>query len=211
MSADAGPMWDALVRFGLFEAGRHHLRPLNADLATAASSDFLRSDNVWTASMRNVSGHKETNNTACPGEAVMALLDELRVAVHSGLAGASRTGVALTNRTPGGRETTVGSVIAYEWAAEPPESGWTLAGYEYRWEGWYKPSKNINITYLSGYSAETQPRPVWTRIGPETTGKTFTPARAGQYTLHVRAILRDETTGAEHRSAYAGRHTFLVR
>jgi hypothetical protein len=47
--------------------------------------------------------------------------------------------------------------------------------------------------------------------GPETTSKTFTPARAGQYTLHVRAILRDETTGAEHRSAYVGRHTFLVR
>jgi hypothetical protein len=46
---------------------------------------------------------------------------------------------------------------------------------------------------------------------PETTGKTFIPARAGQCTPHVRAILRDQTTGAEHRSAYAGRHTFIVR
>ena len=146
----------------------------------------------------------------------MALLDELRVALHAGLAAASRTGVALTNRTPGGRETTVGRAIVYEWAAEPPESGWILAGYEYCWEGWYKPSDNISITYLSGYTAQTQPRPVWTRVGPDTMGKTFTSARAGQHTLHVRAlhvraILRDETTGAEHRSAYAGRHTFLVR
>ena len=211
MTADTGPMWDALVRFGVFEAGRHHVRPLNADLATAASSDFLRSDNVWTGDMRNVSGHKETNNTACPGESVMALLDELRVAVHSGLAGASRTGVALTNRTPGGRETTVGRAITYEWTAEPPENDWTLVGYDYCWEGWYKPSNNINITYLSGYTAEAQPRPVWTKVDPSTTSKTLTPARAGQYTLHVRAILRNEITGAEHRSAYAGRHTFLVR
>jgi len=92
-----------------------------------------------------------------------------------------------------------------------PESGWTLAGYEYRWEGWYKLSNNINITYLSGYTEQTQPRPVWMRVGPDATGKTFTPARAGQYTLHVSANLRNETTGAEHRSAYAGRHTCLVR
>jgi hypothetical protein len=65
------------------------------------------------------------------GEAVMALLDELRGAIHSGVAGASRAGVALANRTPGGRETT-GTTIAYEWAAEPPESGWTLACFESR-------------------------------------------------------------------------------
>jgi hypothetical protein len=211
MAAVTGPMWEALVRFGVFEAGRHHLPPLKADLLTASASDFLRSDNVWTANMRNVSGHRETNNTACPGEAVMALLDELRVAVHSGLAGTSRTGVALTNKAPGGRETTVGRAITYEWSAKPPESGWTLVGYEYCWEGWYKPARSINITYLSGYTAEAQPRPVWTRVGPNTTGRTFTPARAGQYTLHVRAILRNEITGAEQRSAYADSHTFLVR
>ena len=53
--------WDTLVRFGVFEAGRHYMRPLNADLATEASSDFLRSDNVWTNNMSNVSGHQEIN------------------------------------------------------------------------------------------------------------------------------------------------------
>jgi hypothetical protein len=210
MTTDAGPMWDALVSFGVFEAGRHYVRPLNADLTTVASSDFLRSDIVWTNNMRNVSGHKETNNTACPGDTVMALLNELQTAIHSGLANTSRTGVTLTNRTPGGRGTTINTAITYEWAAEQPENGWTLAGYEYCFEGWYKPSNNINITYLSGYTAGAQPRPVWTRVSQDTTGKTFTPTKAGQYTFHVRAIFKD-VTGAERRSAYGGRHTYLVK
>ena len=30
-------------------------------------------------------------------------------------------------------------------------------------------------------------------------------------TLHVRAVLGNDATGAERRSAYAARHTFLVR
>ena len=210
MTADNGPMWDALVRFGVFEAGRHYVRPLNAD-GTAASSDFLRSDNVWTASMHNVSGHRETNNTACPGDAVMALLDELQGEVHAGLADTSRTGVTLANKTPGGRETRVGTTITYGWEAEQPENGWSLIGYEYCSEGWYKPANNINITYLSGYTAGAQPRQAWTRVDPNTTSKSFAPTKAGQYTFHVRAIFRNDTTGAERRSAYGARHTYLVR
>ena len=212
MTANTGSMWDALVRFGVFEAGRHYMRPLSADGLTAAASDFLRSDNVWTNGMRNVSGHRETNSTACPGEAVMTLLDELQNAVHSGLSPeASRTGVTLTNRAPGGRETRVNTPLTYEWTAEAPESGWTLAGYEYCFEGWRKPSNGINVTYLSGYTAQTQPLPVYTRVDPNTTSKTFTPKGAGQYTLHVRAILKNDATGAERRSAYEGRHTYLVK
>lgn len=210
MTADTGPMWDALVRFGVFEAGRHYLRPLNDD-GTGAASDFLRSDNVWANNMRNVSGHRETNNTACPGEKVMSLLDEFQTAVHSGLSDTSRTGIALTNKTPGGRETTVNTPLSYEWRAEPPESGWTLAGYEYCFEGWYKASRNINITYLSGYTSGTQPRPVYTRVDSNTTSKTFTSTKRGQYTLHVRAVLRNDATGAEARSAYGARHTYLVK
>ena len=212
MTADTGSMWDALVRFGVFEAGRHYVRPMNADLATAAASDFLRSDNAWTANMRNLSGHKETNNTACPGDTVMALLDELHTMVHSGLADTSRTGVTLTNKTPsGGRETTLGTTITYGWTAEQPEDGWSLVGYEYCFEGWYKPSNNISMTYLSGYTSEAQPRPAWTRVSPETTSKSFTPTKAGQYTLHVRAVFKNDGTGVVRRSAYGGRHTYLVK
>jgi hypothetical protein len=105
----------------------------------------------------------------------------------------------------------VSTAITYEWRAEIPESGWTLAGYEYCLEGWYKASRNINITYLSGYTSGTQPRPVYTRVDSNTTSKTFTPTKRGQYTLHVRAVLRNDATGAEARSAYGGRHTYLVK
>ena len=211
MTGATGPMWDALVRFGAFEAGRHYLRPLNADGTTAAASDFLRSDNAWTGNMRNVSGHRETNSTACPGEQVMSLLDELQTAVRSGLSDASRTGIALTNKAPGSRETAVNTPLTYEWRAETPESGWTLAGYEYCFEGWYKPSTGNNITYLSGYTSGTQPRPAYIRVDSNTTSKTFTPTKRGQYTLHVRAILKNDATGAERRSAYGARHTYLVK
>ncbi len=209
MTTNTGSMWDALVRFGVFEAGRHYLRPLNADGTTAASSDFLRSDNAWTNNMRNVSGHRETNNTACPGEKVMDLLDELQAAIHAGLSDTSRTDVMLTNEAPGGRETTANTPITYEWVAEQPETGWTLLDYEYCFEGWYKPSNSINITYLSGYTAARQPGPVYTRVDPNTTRETFTLTKAGQYTFHVRAVLTNGT--GERRSAYEGRHTFLVK
>jgi hypothetical protein len=161
--------------------------------------------------MHNVSGHRETNNTACPGEKVMALLDEMQSEIHSGLANTSRTGFTLTNRAPGGRETRVNTPLTYEWTAETPEPGGTLAGYEYCFEGWYKPSSGINVTYLSGYTAQTQPRPVYTRVDPNTRSKTFTPKGVGQYTLHVRAILKNGATDAERRSAYEGRHTYLVK
>jgi hypothetical protein len=53
MTSDTGPMWDALVRLGVFEAGRHYLRPLSVDGTIVVASDFLRSDNVWTNGMHN--------------------------------------------------------------------------------------------------------------------------------------------------------------
>lgn len=146
----------------MFEAGRHYLRPLKADGSTPEASDFLRSDNSWTNNMRNVSGHGETNSTACPGEAVMALLDDLQTEIHAGLddepTPTSRTGGTLTKKGPYGRETRRNTAIEYSWHAEAPESGWRLAGYEYCFEGWHKPSSSINVTYLSSYSGGAHER-----------------------------------------------------
>ena len=213
--APEDPMWSALISFGVFEVGRHYLRPLNADGATAAASDFLRSDNAWTNNMHNVSGHRETNSTACPGEAVMALLDELQSEIHGALSDTSRTSVTLVNTAPGGRETRVNTPVTYEWTAEQPEGDWTLDGYEHCLESWYKPTKSNDITYLKGYTTGTkQPRPFYTPVSKEMTSLKFTPTKAGQYTFHVRAVLK--RTGADgievtRRSAYEGRHTFLVK
>lgn len=207
MPAGSGPMWDALVRYCMFEAGRNFLRPLAAN-GNPAASDFLRSDDVWTDGMRNVSGHQETNSTLCPGAVVMDLLDDLRSAIHAGLTDVSQTGVALTNVTPGGRETTANTPIGYTWTAETPASGWTLKGYEYCVEGWQRQSRSEDITYLSGYTAETQPNQQWIGVGT-TTATEFTPTEAGHYTFHVRAMLQNGV--GVRRSAYAANHTFLVK
>ena len=213
MPSATGSMWDALVRSSVFEAGRHHLCPLNAS-GTIAVADFLRSDDAWSNLMRNVSGHRETNSTTCPGDVVMGLLDALRQAIRGGLTGTSRTGVRLTNLNPGGRETVVNTAIVYSWEAEPPEpqDGWTVVGYESCFEGWFKPSRSEDIQYLSGYTPDQQPRRHWTSVERETTSASFTPTAAGHYTFHVRARLQNNGNETERPpSAYAGSHTFLVK
>jgi hypothetical protein len=206
MPQASGPMWDALARYCTFEAGRHGLRPLASD-GSIAASDFLRSDGTWTDAMRNVSGHRETNATTCPGDVVMALLPSLRSVIQAGLADTSRSGVALTNTAPGGRQAKVGSALRYTWSLEPPESGWSLVGYETLVEGWSKSSRSDDVTYLSGYTAESQPRPAWQPAGTATS-LSFTPKTAGHYTVHVRAILQGPS--GQRRAAYEANHTFLV-
>ncbi len=204
----------------VFEAGRHFIRPLKPgsstqandnDTAPIAGSDFLRSDDGWANGMRNISGHKETNATACPGKPVTSLLDELRNAIHAGLVDTSRTGVSLTNTAPGGREAKVGTPLAYSWTFEQPEDGWSLVGYEYCTEGWYKPPGSYDIKYLLGYTLETQPSPVWTLVTTteHSGGLTFKPPPRGHYTFHVRAVL--QKGGSTRRGAYEANHTFLVR
>jgi len=200
-------MWDALVRYSSYEAGRSFLRPLQG--GQAAASDFLRSDDTWTNLLPQVSGHQQTNATACPGMVVMNLLPQLRTAMDGGLAGTSRSGVTLTASNPGGRETVVNTPLTYTWAAQAPEPGWTVTGYEYCWEGWFKPSTSYDLQYLRGYSSDAQPRPVWTATSATTV--TLTPTQAGHYTFHVRAVLQHQTTLAVRRSAYEGNHTYLVR
>lgn len=214
MRDPSGPMWDALARYAVFEAGRHFVRPLKPGVvaqsgdADIAVSDFLRSDDVWADQMRNVSGHRETNSTTCPGDVVMAHLDDLRNAIHAGLADTSRTGVALSNLAPGGRETTVGKTVSYAWTAETPEAGWSLAGYQCCVEGWRKPSQSEDVTYLSGYEAGKQPHQKWSGLVPDTS-LSFVPGEAGHYTVHVRAVL--DRSGLRRSSAYGASHTFLVK
>ncbi|MDP8924914.1 MAG: N-acetylmuramoyl-L-alanine amidase [Chloroflexota bacterium] len=212
-----GAMWDALVRHCTFESGRHFLRPLavgktsqqgDADIAT---SDFLRSDDTWTNGMRNISGHQETNATACPGTAVMGLLDELRTAIHTNLTDVRRAGVVVRTAT---REVALSSGstlnLDFSWSVPPEElpEGWTVAGYEYCFEGWYKPSDSYDIQYTSGYDSTAQPRPVWEKTSA--TGRSFSVSKAGHYTLHVRALIQ-QAGGSPVRGAYEGNHTYLVK
>jgi hypothetical protein len=204
MNSASGPMWDALVRYSVFEAGRSFLRP-------EVASDFLRSDDVWTAGLNDLSGHKETYATTCPGTPVMNLLPNLRSAITAALSDTSRSGVTL-NSTPAGNSaanpsTAAGTSIQVNWAAQPLEAGWTLTGYETCVEGWHFVNQ-YDLGYLSGYDGTTQPHPVWTPTSG--TSLTFAPIKPGHYTVHVRAALTNNTTGAIRRAAYEGNLTYLV-
>lgn len=203
-------MWEALVRFSIFECGRSFLRPLapaGDGPGEPAASDFLRTDGQWHDAAPNVGGHIDFAQTLCPGDPVIELLPALRAAIHEGLAGVSRTGVAAW-LSSGSREVPPGTPVAWEWAVEPPEPGWALAGYEYAIEGWYKPPDSDDVEYLSGYPNEPQPELAFNAAGPEITAVSFVPGRPGQYTLHVRALLAG-AEGLRH-AAFEGRSTVLV-
>lgn len=206
-------MWEALVRFSVFECGRSFLRPFapgasEGGAGVPAVTDFLRTDGQWHDSAPGVGGHIDYVQTSCPGDRVVELLPALRASIHEGLAGVSRTGVAVWLGGAGAREVLPGAPVAWEWAAEPPEAGWALAGYEYAIEGWYKPPDSDDVDYLSGYTREPQPELAFNAVGPEVTSVSFVPGRPGQYTLHVRALLN--RAGGSGRAAFEGRSTVLV-
>src|SRR6266545_1905461 len=140
--------------------------------------------------MRNVSGHQETNATTCPGQPVMALLDELRTAIHNGLVGAGtlKAGVQVGSIA---RVATVNQSLTFSWI-DLDLNGWAVDHYEYCWEGWFKPATSDDVQYLtlgSGYEASdwgsAQPRQRWQPTAAKTL--MLTPLAAGHYTLHVRA------------------------
>jgi hypothetical protein len=215
MPAASGVMWTALVGYCTFEAGRHFLRPLQAGASTAtpAVSDFLRSDDLWTDKVRNFSGHRETEATVCPGDRVMPMLDDLRSAVQTNLTQSRKAGVTVSSTA---REATLsaGLSLSFSWSVdEALPQGWSLAGYEYCFEGWSKASTSDDIKYLSGYdstNAGAQPRPAWTSIEKTETTRSFPVSQAGHYTLHIRALVQ-QSTSPPVRSAYEGNHTYLVK
>jgi hypothetical protein len=88
-----------------------------------------------------------------------------------------------------------------------------LSGFEYCFESWYKPNRSNDISYLNGYDsvvAKEQPSQKWVGAGPTQTMASLTPKKAGQLTFHVRALLKNNSTGASRRT-YAARHTYLVK
>lgn len=203
----AGPMWEALVHYCTFEAGRAGIRPLGAD-GEAAVTDFLRSDDAWHDGAANVCGHRELQETFCPGDVVIEMLPALRAAIHDGLAGLSRSGASFSIVAPEGREVAPGTPVDLQVAVDEPEPPWAVAGIEYAVEGWFKPVESEDIAYLSGYTDESQPRLTWLPVGPDGS-IAFTPERPGHYTVHARPVLRRERQTAP--SAWWAQRTYLVR
>ena len=203
----AGPRWNALVAYCAFECRRGFIRPGQPD-GSPFVRDFLRSDNIWRPNAPTVGGHIHYQETTCPGEPVIALLPALRRAIHERINGTSRTGVLLTSASPAALEVPLGTTIGASWAHEVPEPGWQLAGFEYRFEGWFKPEAHDDITYLAGYSAGSQPEAVWQSAPPSQRSADFRPAARGQYTLHVRAVVRQGDRF--ERAAYEAVRSWLI-
>jgi hypothetical protein len=203
-----GPMWDALVRFCAFECARSFLRPVVPGSGGISwTSDFLRSDNAWHDNAPNLSGHRDSEQTFCPGDPVIALLPALREAVQEAIPAVSRTGPLFTALPP--REAVPGMTLAYEWAPQDPGDGWAVAGYEHCLEAWFKPEDHDDLVYIAGYSEESQPQTAYSQASPASTSLTFRPARPGQYTLHVRELLWKD--GLVRRAAFEAAHSCLVR
>ncbi len=209
MLAPEGPMWEALVRYCAFEAGRAGLRPVDpVNHLLAATSTLLRSDDLWHDEIPNFGGHRDSEQTICPGDVVLDLLPDLRAAVYDSLTGLSRSGVSLERVSAPNREVTPGTRLSYRWSAERPEAGRALIGFQYALEGWFKPDGEDDLTYLHGYTNDRQPRLAWTTVAPSETEAQFIPVLPGQYTMHVRALV-DGPRGPLP-AAFEGRDTVLV-
>jgi hypothetical protein len=162
--------------------------------------------------MRNVSGHRETNATACPGDPVMGLLGSLRSAIHAELGETVSAGLAVNRAASRELTFSSGLQLSFTWTPQLPD-GWTLVRYRTCFEGWSKPSGGEDITYLNGYTASDwpgQPKPLWVDQSAGATSVSFPVPQAGHYTLRVRAIVRNGA-GPEVTAPYEGNATYLVK
>lgn len=170
----------SLVAATRFECGRHFIDPQSA-------SDFLCSNDVWSSTlfppgpMKNISGHRDTNDTVCPGDGLYGCLVDLRSRVANNLAAAGNTEVPVLSGDP------AGGSLAFDW------SGASYGTYQYCLEGWRRKPNSEDIEYLteidgfykpSGYNDPLAKEMVW----KSTSETNFSyPLRAtGHYTLHVR-------------------------
>ena len=207
MPTPSGPMWDALVRYCTFEAARSAVALLEGPANTdSAKVDFLRSDDVWHDGVNALCGHREVQQTACPGDVVISLLPTLRSAVSNRLESLCFPSLAITASTAQ-RELLEGSRISVT-LRTGTHSDPRYRGLVYGIEAWYKPEDSEDIDYLTGYSPEAQPRMEWAsaRDGDRIV---LLADKPGHYTFHLRALL--QVDDEDLRSADRATLTFLVR
>ncbi|HUE76037.1 MAG TPA: N-acetylmuramoyl-L-alanine amidase [Chloroflexota bacterium] len=167
-------MWTAIENVATFECGRQYVKP-------DASSDFLLFGDTWHDGMANISGHRDSVSTDCPGTRLYNRLGSLRTTVASRLAGAAQPALSEKNNAP--KSLTAPATLEFVWT-----SGLTGS---YCLEGWRRISTGENITYLNGYQnvesdwggdslAQAQ---TWTSVSGS--GIKFSCLPAGHYTMHL--------------------------
>lgn len=162
-----------LVQLLTWACRRHYVWP-------NAAADFLQVDWVWRSGIPNIAGHRDVNQTACPGQYLYARLPDIRQKVAQGVAAAaiSKPSAQLT-ATPSAGDINSGSVT-FAWKS-PDNSAATFAYYL---EGWY-PNLDTDVDYYySGFTADK--RPGWSSFAGATTATVSIP-QTGHYCFHVRA------------------------
>ncbi len=161
------------------------------------SSDFLEVNWVWRQGLPNISGHRDVNFTACPGQYLYPYLPGLRDSVSDRVSSLAiiKPSASITN-TPTQAKIDAGSAT-FSWTS--PDSG---AEFSYYLEGWIPNLSNDQESYICGFTSDI--RPDWSSPGGDTSA-TFKIPQAARYTFHVRAS-DSKTDGA-----YESNWTFVAQ
>ncbi len=178
-----------LVQFLTWACRRHYVWP-------NATTDFLQVDWVWRSGIPNICGHRDVNQTACPGQYLYAYLPDIRQKVAQGAAAiAIIKPSAQITAVPSADQINSGSVT-FGWKS--PDGS---ADFAYYLEGWY-PNLDTDVeTYYSGFTNDR--RPAWSSFGSATQATVSVP-QSGHYTFHVRS--KDNRTDG----AYEDNWTFIA-
>ena len=168
-------------------------------ISPTGSSDFLLVNLGTLTNMPNIAGHREVNNTACPGQYAYALLPSWRQKVASQVSSqATVKPSAHITTVPNAADLANGSVT-FAWNS--PDGSNKL--FSYYLEGWLGDLNTDGVWYFSGFTADK--RPDWSGFST-TTSKTFGVPNPGRYTFHVRA--KDSATSNE--GAFEENYTFIA-
>jgi hypothetical protein len=165
---------------------------LSWEIHPKTKSKFLKSTGNWNNGadgngLINLCGHRDTFNTACPGDIIYnghlsPLRDQLQARLEARATG-DTTERILEEPAPvlageDGIRTTNNS-LQYSW------SGGNGLEYSYYLEGWSKSANSEVITYLAGFDSTTK-KPVWSAWNT-TPISAENEVRDGHYTMHVRS------------------------
>jgi hypothetical protein len=166
-------MVPALLDFLTWSCRRFYILP-------TGSSDFLEVDWVMAPSLANIIGHRDVNQTACPGQYVYPLLPGWRQQVATEVA--QYTFIPPSTQItqyPTAADVASGSV-SFAWKSSDSSS----AVYSYYLEGWIPNLDTDEEYYVCGFTNDK--RPGWSGFSSGTTAQ-FTLPMPARYTFHVRA------------------------
>ena len=182
---------DTLIEFLTWSCRRHYVWP-------NASSDFLQVNWVWRQGIQDISGHRDVNQTACPGQYLYAYLPNIRQSVASSAAAVAviKPSAQITNLP------TQANIDAHSvtFAWKSPDS--SSAEFSYYLEGWIPNLDTDEDYYFSGFTGDK--RPDWSSFSGATSATLKIP-QPGRYTFHVRA--RDSKSDG----AYEANWTFVAQ